>query len=144
MNLPSCGHGFILKFQKSSFLHLAKGSPDLISRAEEQQLQPVDHVGHLLCNIQPGFTVIPYVPGQLQLLLLKLQRFSQIKILQGGKAGRKEKNPELTPVELYIYTENLVIMHSVITNFYLEHVDMILFLWVFFVFFFCFSFANRG
>lgn len=135
MNLPSCGHGFILKFQKFSFLHLAKGSPDLISRAQEQQLQPVDHVGHLLCNIQPGFTVIPYVPGQLQLLLLKLQRFSQIKILQGGKAGRKEKNPELTPVELFIYTENLVIMHSVITNFYLEHVDMILFLWFLFFFF---------
>lgn len=48
--------------------------------------------------------------------------------------GRKEKNPELTPVEFFIYTENLVIMHCVITNFYLEHVDMVLFLWFFFFF----------
>lgn len=133
MNLPSCGHGFILKFQKSSFLHLAKGSPGLISRAEEQQLQPVDRVGHL-CNTQTGFTVIPYVPGQLQLLLLKLQHFSQIRILGQGKGGEKRKNPELTPVEFFIYTENLVIMHCVITNFYLEHVDMVLSLWVFFFF----------
>lgn len=47
---------------------------------------------------------------------------------------------ELTLVELFICIENLVIMCSV-TNFYLEHVNMVLFGFVFFVF--VFSIKNK-
>lgn len=41
---------------------------------------------------------------------------------------------ELTFVGLFIYVENFVITHSVVTNFYLEYVDMVLFLFLFLFF----------
>ena len=79
LNLTFCGHGFILKLQNSSFLiqlkfisqkKLDAFFPDLISGAEEQQLQPLDHVGQLPCsNMQSVVALIPYVPGQFLFLV---------------------------------------------------------------------------
>lgn len=84
----------------------------------------------LLLSRHSVFALILYYPDQFLLLLLKLQSCLFVCLFI------KILDCELTVAGFFTSVENLVIMHSVITNFYLEHADVV-------SFFICFCYFKK-